>query len=287
MRALHFGEVHGHPAPSEFPTRRDAQAAGVHGLMRRPISAGPDGVDAIFISGKYEDEAFSYDIVTCPGHGGMDNRTSERIADQELTNENLQLVHTYQEHTPVRILVRKSMITGRSTDGRIVYAGLYYLSSWDWVVREDFKWLLFQFEAAPGTAERLALTYGPRGGQPGRTQIVTSRIDRDPGIVRQVKALYKDTCQICATQLKTAAGTYSEAAHIRPLGRPHNGLDRLDNLLCLCPNCHKQFDGHALRIDDGRQVFELGSFRGKLEVHRRHKIDPANLLYHWETSSKV
>jgi hypothetical protein len=26
---------------------------------------------------------------------------------------------------------------------------------------------------------------------------------------------------------------------------------------------------------------------GKLEVHRRHKIDPSNLLYHWESSSKV
>lgn len=286
MTALHFGEVHGFPAPREFPTRRAAQEAGVHGKIRLPISAGQDGVDAVYISGKYEDEEFSYDLVTCPGRGGM-AWTLERIADHELTEANLQLVRTYEEQKPVRILVRKSMITGRSMDKAIVYAGLYYVSRWDWVDREDYKWLLFQFEAAPGTAERLELAFGPRGGQPSRTQVTTNRIDRDPGIVREVKALYKDTCQICKKQLKTAIGTYSEAAHIRPLGRPHNGFDRLDNILCLCPNCHKQFDGHALRIDGDRQVFELNELMGKLEVHRRHKIDPSNLLYHWESSSKV
>lgn len=286
MSTQQFGEVQGQPAPLEFPNRRAAHEAGVHGMIRRPISGGRDGVDAIYISGKNADEDFSYDLITSPGYGGR-AWTSERIADHELTKENLQLVHTYEEQKPVRILVRRSMLTGRVSHASVVYVGLYYIASWNWVVRDDYDWLLFQFEAAPGTAERLELTFGSRGGPPGRTQVTTNRINRDSGVVRAVKSLYKDTCQICNKQLKTAVGTYSEAAHIRPLGRPHDGLDQLDNVLCLCPNCHKQFDGHALRIDGNRQVFELNELRGKLEVHRRHKIDPSNLLYHWESSSKV
>jgi hypothetical protein len=38
-----------------------------------------------------------------------------------------------------------------------------------------------------------------------------------------------------------------EAAHIRPLGAPHNGPDTLDNTLCLCPNHHVLFDHGGTR----------------------------------------
>ena len=39
-----------------------------------------------------------------------------------------------------------------------------------------------------------------------------------------------------------------EAAHIRPLGAPHNGPDTLDNTLCLCPNHHVPFDHSGTRL---------------------------------------
>jgi predicted restriction endonuclease len=65
-------------------------------------------------------------------------------------------------------------------------------------------------------------------------------------VERAIKRLYDNTCQICRTRLVTASGPYSEGAHIRPLGIPHNGPDTLENILCLCPNCHALFDGHAL-----------------------------------------
>ncbi|MFD0222818.1 HNH endonuclease [Streptomyces hirsutus] len=64
-----------------------------------------------------------------------------------------------------------------------------------------------------------------------------------------MKRLHDDRCQICGLQLSTRFGTYSEAAHIRGLGRPHNGPDKLSNLLALCPNHHVQFDALAIYID--------------------------------------
>jgi hypothetical protein len=39
-----------------------------------------------------------------------------------------------------------------------------------------------------------------------------------------------------------------EAAHIRPLGAPHNGPDTWDNTLCLCPNHHVPFDHSGTRL---------------------------------------
>src|SRR5262245_48782277 len=41
---------------------------------------------------------------------------------------------------------------------------------------------------------------------------------------------------------------YSEAAHVRPVGQPHNGPDRKDNMIILCPEHHLQFDRGVLRI---------------------------------------
>ncbi|HLH50311.1 MAG TPA: hypothetical protein VKV96_13300, partial [Roseiarcus sp.] len=51
--------------------------------------------------------------------------------------------------------------------------------------------------------------------------------------VRDLKSLYRNTCQLCGK--KTVIGVdptrhYSEAAHIKPLGQPHNGPDRKDNM---------------------------------------------------------
>lgn len=61
----------------------------------------------------------------------------------------------------------------------------------------------------------------------------------------------------------------SEGAHVRPLGIPHNGPDTLDNILCLCPNCHVLFDGHALTIRSDGTIVLLDKPAGKLRPGQR------------------
>jgi len=56
-----------------------------------------------------------------------------------------------------------------------------------------------------------------------------------------VKALYRNECQVCGDRLDTRVGPYSEAAHIRGLGAPHDGPDVLANVLCLCSNADLGF----------------------------------------------
>lgn len=128
-----------------------------------------------------------------------------------------------------------------------------------------------------------ALTRG-ENVPPARRSATVSRIVRNYDVAASVKRLYDNTCQVCGTRLLTAAGPYSEGAHIRPLGIPHNGPDSLDNMLCLCPNCHVLFDGHALTIrSDGTTVL-LGKPTGRLKLAASHQLNYEHLAYQQQIS---
>ena len=68
-------------------------------------------------------------------------------------------------------------------------------------------------------------------------------IVRNQQLVRRVKRLRNNTCQICTDRLQIGPDSYySEVHHIQPLGNPHNGPDIIENMLCVCPNCHIKLD---------------------------------------------
>ncbi|MFD1731936.1 HNH endonuclease [Deinococcus malanensis] len=110
------------------------------------------------------------------------------------------------------------------------------------------------------------------------------RIIRDTAVARAIKVLYDYQCQICGTRLETSEGPYAEAAHIRPLGSPHDGPDSASNLLCLCPNHHVLFDHGGLAVQDN---FDLIGYPGRLQIHGRHQIDLACVQYHRERYSPL
>lgn len=57
----------------------------------------------------------------------------------------------------------------------------------------------------------------------------------------QIKKYRDYKCQFCSTTILKANGEYYiEACHIKP--KSEGGKDSLDNILILCPNCHKLFD---------------------------------------------
>ena len=94
-------------------------------------------------------------------------------------------------------------------------------------------------------------------------------IIRNQSLVRKVKDLRDNTCQICKTKLKIGSNSYySEVHHIKPLGKPHNGPDIIGNMLCVCPNCHKKLDYGFIKIE-----LELKNLP-------KHKIDNQFIEYH-------
>ncbi|WP_328696113.1 HNH endonuclease [Streptomyces sp. NBC_00342] len=136
------------------------------------------------------------------------------------------------------------------------------------------------YESAAGVEESAEAQDENRGPAP-RRNTTSSRIVRDIALANDVKRLHHDCCQVCQLQLSTRFGTYSEAAHIRGLGRPHNGPDALSNLLVLCPNHHVQFDTLAIYVDadDAVRSTANGGIEGRLRRHHLHTISAAHLRY--------
>lgn len=90
---------------------------------------------------------------------------------------------------------------------------------------------------------------------PERVEARTYRVLRDTQMALRVKALHRHECQVCGTTINLPDGRrYAEAHHIQPLGGPHNGPDVPENLLCLCPNHHAEFDY-------GVRPLEIGTLR--------------------------
>jgi putative restriction endonuclease len=137
--------------------------------------------------------------------------------------------------------------------------------------------VFFRLELIPyrGAAE-LIEEIGTRVAAEARYATVsTLRRVRERHVREEVMALYAHRCQICSLQIVTAAGRpYAEGAHIRPLGLPHEGDDHIGNMLCLCPNHHKQLDLGDLVITDDLHARRTltGEDLGALTVRPRHHI---------------
>ncbi|MGW9449644.1 HNH endonuclease [Streptomyces sp. NPDC055632] len=137
------------------------------------------------------------------------------------------------------------------------------------------------YESAGGVEDPAEEQAGETGPAARRT-FSSSRIVRDTALTARVKKLHDNCCQVCDLQLSTRFGTYSEAAHIRGLGRPHDGPDEQPNLLVLCPNHHVQFDTLAIYIDAEGTVRSTADDNpvGRLREHPAHRLDEAHLRYH-------
>lgn len=105
---------------------------------------------------------------------------------------------------------------------------------------------------------------------PERKDVTVSRIIRDTTISNEVKKLNDYRCQICGITLEFPNGKkYIEVHHIKPIGKPHNGPDCLENLICVCPNHHALLDYGGISIKQSDLRVALG-----------HKISELYINYH-------
>ena len=135
----------------------------------------------------------------------------------------------------------------------------------DWWNKEikrskEFDWSPYLPQTAPPISPLAIDINSP----PDREQITTHRVIRDTLLARRVKQTHNYACQLCGHSIALADGSrYAEAHHIQPLGEPHNGPDVLENIICLCPNHHVEFDYGVrpldlaiLRMADGHSITE-------------------------------
>jgi len=276
-----FGHVPGYPEGSLFENRAELSESRVHVPIQAGIAGSQtEGAESIVLSGGYEDDVDNGDTIVYTGHGGRDPSTGQQIRDQPFSRGNRALAFSKQNGLPVRVIRGFGHDSPYSPNSGYSYDGLYAVEDyWHEVGKSGFEVWRFRLVKIPQMTVpgQIIAEKSADYSVPDRRNVRVSRIIRDTAQARAVKALYKSRCQMCGTRLQCPAGPYSEAAHIRPLGAPHNGSDTRNNILCLCPNHHVLFDNGAISIAEDLSLIGM---EGHLTVHGSHHIDQRHLAYH-------
>lgn len=273
-----IGHIEGVRVGQIFPDRRALHDANVHQGLRQGIA--PDG-SLIILSGGYVDDLDEGDSILYTGEGQRDPNTGRQIGHQTLTRGNRALVQQYQNGNPVRVNRGSRSESKYAPASGYRYDGLYRIDTyWNEQGIDGFnvwRYHLVRLEGQPPIGEVESTPSIPHGSdQPLRGTTIISRVIRNTQLGNSVKELYNYKCQICGASLKTPSGPYAECCHIKPLGRPHNGPDTLENILCLCPNCHVLLDMYALSIQNDMYIPETGK---KLTLRSDHIISSDYLTY--------
>jgi len=128
---------------------------------------------------------------------------------------------------------------------------------------------------------------------PKSVDTVITRIIRDYKLSSKLKNMYDFKCQICNKSILIRRSgddeflKYVEVHHIKPLGKPHKGLDKISNMLVLCPNHHAEFDMGSIAINPEDFTIEHidkdNNFIGKeITLHPNHNIDIKFISYHYD-----
>jgi putative restriction endonuclease len=278
-----FGHIPGYPIGSVFLSRSELSQASVH----RPTQAGiagsaEEGAASIILSGGYEDDEDWGDEILYTGQGGRDFDSGRQMRHQALNRGNLALAKSKLHGLPVRVIRGARHVSPYSPQSGYRYDGLYRVADY-WLEGGKSGYDVWRFLLRK--IQEDAYAAGVVRDQPGefrmpeRTETITLRIVRDTEQTQQIRKLYDYRCQVCGVRLEGSAGPYAEAVHIRPLGKPHNGSDSPDNILCLCPNHHVLFEYGGFTVADD---LSLVGVAGSLHVHPRHTINLDNVRYHQE-----
>ncbi|NTS76320.1 HNH endonuclease [Catenovulum sp. SM1970] len=273
-----FGEIEGVTPGDQFENRIALREVGVHRPNQKGISGSAfEGADSIVLSGGYEDDEDYGDVIIYTGAGGQKN--NKQVSDQELIGVNLALAKSKIEKLPVRVVRGHKHKHELSPVKGYRYAGLYDVESyWCETGKSGYKVYRYKLVAQKHSiSAHLINEPVDKYLTPGRKPSTINRIIRNYQKAQNVKSWHKHQCQVCGLAIKTSAGLYAQAAHIKALGAPHNGPDIESNILCLCPNHHVMFDNGGFAIKDN---LELIGIEGKLRTTKKHKINIELIKYH-------
>lgn len=280
-----FGTPDGIHVGQFFHDRKELSEANVHRPTQPGISGNRlEGADSIVLSGGYEDEDYG-DYIVYSGQGGRAPGARAHTFDQSFEAwGNAGLITSRIQRLPVRVTRGHQVRSPYAPPVGYVYAGLYEVNEY-WMSRgrDGFDIVRFKLDRIPEQTP-LVTRILPLADPAYSTTIVSRRI-RDTALSREVKKMYRDKCQVCGIVIPgIGERQYSEGAHVRPLGRPHLGLDASDNILCLCPNHHTQLDFGGMVILDDYTLAHTSDLKpfADLSFVSGHSIQAANVKYQRE-----
>jgi 5-methylcytosine-specific restriction endonuclease McrA len=207
-----------------------------------------------------------------------------RTGDQELKGGNRVLAQSIEAPIPIYFFYKESTNTEWEYQGQA--AVLDYerrlVPSED---REVYQFTLQRRtegrERVDGDEQAVDLT------RPERIESTRSRIVRNTQVSKSLKRRYSNTCQICGNRREQGNGQgYSEAHHLKPLGRPHDGPDTESNVIVLCPNHHADFDYGTISVAPTTLVIKHEHEQfvdgARLTIREDHELAEKFLQYHEE-----
>ncbi|MEC3995277.1 YDG/SRA domain-containing protein [Actinacidiphila sp. DG2A-62] len=284
-----FGAVPGVRPGQRFTTRRALAQAGVHRQLMAGIAGRKDrGAESIVLTGTHADDDHG-DVIIYTGEGTVNSQTGHQTHDQQLTRGNAALAASATTGLPVR--VTRGINAGPHI-GLYRYDGLYRVEDY-WSEQGPHGYRVWRFRlvqlppveqsevAQPALALSANAQIRERDDRP-RSVSSVQRVVRSTATANLVKRMHDYTCQVCGIRLQGATGGYAEAAHIRPLGSPHDGPDAMENVLCLCPNHHVLLDQGMLIINDDLTVVNRADSTvvGRLRETAEHRVDRRHLAHH-------
>ena len=288
---LIFGNIENIDVGQIFENREMLSKARIHG----PTMAGiwgreSEGACSIVLSGGYEDDIDELDYIFYTGQGGQDIPGGKQVADQEFIRGNKALMLSCKYSLPVRV-TRGYQIKNGPTKG-YRYDGLYYVNKFERVKGKSGYYIcrfhLSSEKQIDILEKEIKANLKPDYKRADRAATTVSRIKRDVSLSENIKEIYGYKCQVCNVYLKTPYGAIAIGAHIKGLGKPHNGPDVIENMICLCPNHHEQFDDHGFYIDS--ETYEIKGLEGydgkKITLNKKHNIEKSFLKYHLEDYKK-
>lgn len=280
-----FGDIPGITEGDAFANRQELRNAGMHLATIAGIDGNPrTGASSIVLNGGYVDDEDNGDVIIYTGHGGNDPNTGKQVSDQNWDSSgNKALIVSEMHGLPVRVTRGFKHKSAFSPKEGYAYGGLYkVVSHFEDRGKDRFIICRYRLEKITPLNQHYAKIAKQLSGgksESERAPITTLRIVRDTKLSVEIKEHYNYTCQICGIKISVRGVGYAEAAHIRPLGRPHNGKDQPGNIICLCPNHHVMLDKGVISIDTD---LTLKGIDGVLTLREGHTLETGNLQYHQE-----
>jgi len=281
---MKFGHVAGVNIGDVFSSRRELHDGGVHAPLQAGIDGNSnEGACSIVLSGGYEDDIDDLEYILYTGQGGQD-KSKRQVLDQEFTRGNKGLQLSYEYKLPVRVTRGHQIENGPNKGYR--YDGLYYVTFYERVRGRSGHYICrFHLQSEltiQDLEQRLGDSLSPDYKRPSRAEVKVNKLNRNISLREKIKQIYDYQCQVCNVLLEKPDGAIAVGAHIQGLGRPHNGPDVIENMMCLCPNHHAQFDAFSFYIEPSSlEVVGLDGFENtKIKKSNRHKLDIKFLEYH-------
>lgn len=281
-----FGHIDGIAVGEIFEDRKHLRASGIHAPIMAGIWGAQEGAYSIVLSGGYEDDIDELDYILYTGQGGQDVPGGKQVADQEYIKGNLGLRLSCEYGLPVRVTRGHQIKNGPEKGYR--YDGLYRVEKYERVKGKRGLYIcrfhLVSEQALQTLETTLASNMKLDYQRVERSKSTTNRLKRNPKISEKIKEIYGYRCQVCDVLLQAPSGPIAIGAHIVPLGQPYNGPDVKENLLCLCPNHHDQFDALGFSIEPNSfEIVGLSNFQHRiLTIDKKHGLEANFLQHHWQ-----